>query len=167
MDRTISARESIISVMRTNPGIHFRELQRRTGIATGQIQYHLYQLEKSGLISVREDGKLRRYFLIDSTGFEERKLILYLRSNLTRPILYRLMLEEEIPIPKIVKKGRNSEKVEEAINMLESERLVKITNREGIKYMTLANPELMKDTIRKYKQSFLDTLSLNLLSLLE
>ncbi len=167
MERTSAVREAVISAMRSNPGIHFRELQRKTRIATGQIQYHLYQLEKSGLISVKDDGKLKRYFLIDSTGFEERKLILYLRSNNTRSILYKLMLEGESALPVLVGKGRSSKKFEDVITLLKNDQIVGVDRKDGIEYISLKNPAQILEIMKKYKQSFIDSLSSNMLSLLE
>ncbi|MCL4420571.1 MAG: winged helix-turn-helix transcriptional regulator [Candidatus Thermoplasmatota archaeon] len=165
MDRISDARELIISTVRSNPGIHFRELQRITSLANGQIQYHLYQMEKSGVISIRSDGKLKRYFLIESTGYDERKLILYLRSSNTRPLIFRLVTEKEIYIDKLLK-NKKSQKAK-AIDLLINEQIAGIKERGEKQYIYLKNPEQVISTIRKYKESFLDSLSMNLLSLLE
>ncbi len=167
MDRISEARELITSTVRSNPGIHFRELQRITSLANGQIQYHLYQMEKSGLISVRSDGKLKRYFLIESTGYDERNLILYLRSSGTRPLIFRLVIEKEIDLGKLLKSKKSPKGNNEVVDLLTKEQIAAIREEGEKRYLYLKNPEQVIDTIRKYKESFLDSLSMNLLSLLE
>ena len=42
----LTPRDKIYSIIVQNPGLHFREIQRRTNIATGALQYHLEYLKK-------------------------------------------------------------------------------------------------------------------------
>ena len=46
----LSPRDKIYSTVVKNPGLHFREIQRRVDIATGALQYHLDYLKKKHLI---------------------------------------------------------------------------------------------------------------------
>ena len=122
-------------------------------------------MEKSGVISIRSDGKLKRYFLIESTGYDERKLILYLRSSNTRPLIFRLVTEKEIYVDKLLKNNKSQKA--KAIDLLINEQIAGIKEKGEKQYLYLKNPEQVISTIRKYKESFLDSLSTNLLSLLE
>ena len=45
-----------------NPGIHFKELRRQSGLANGVLIHHLGKLEKSGLVSAKDAGRYRCYF---------------------------------------------------------------------------------------------------------
>lgn len=47
-------RKRLLEEIRKNPGIHYRELQRRTGIAGGDLRYHLRKLSRARLISIVE-----------------------------------------------------------------------------------------------------------------
>lgn len=45
-----------------NPGIHFKELRRQSGLANGVLVHHLDKLTKSGLVSAKDAGRYRCYF---------------------------------------------------------------------------------------------------------
>ena len=42
----LDIRKKIYNTVKKNPGLHFREIQRRVEIATGALQYHLDYLQK-------------------------------------------------------------------------------------------------------------------------
>ncbi len=44
------------------PGLHMRELARRSGIDVRAAKHHLDRLEKSGFVTVRYFGRFKRYF---------------------------------------------------------------------------------------------------------
>ena len=46
----LEKRKELYRIIRTSPGLHFREIQRRTDSGTGQLEYHLEYLKKVGLI---------------------------------------------------------------------------------------------------------------------
>ncbi|NPA76431.1 MAG: winged helix-turn-helix transcriptional regulator [Candidatus Diapherotrites archaeon] len=58
----LDTRQRILEAIYRKPGLHFRELARATGLATGQLEYHIYRLEKAGLIRAEKDGKYTRYY---------------------------------------------------------------------------------------------------------
>lgn len=84
-------RETLLQIIGDTPGLHFRELQRRTGLAVGQLEYHLYQLQKDGSIETRKDGKFLRYFSRMKGSEFERNISFYIRSRNGREVLARLM----------------------------------------------------------------------------
>ena len=50
----LPARRRIFETVSKFPGLHFREVQRRTGIGTGALEYHVRVLEKAGVIKVEK-----------------------------------------------------------------------------------------------------------------
>jgi len=80
-------------------------------------------------------------------------------------LIFRLVTEKEIYIDKLLK-NKKSQKAK-AIDLLINEQIAGIKERGEKQYIYLKNPEQVISTIRKYKESFLDSLSMNLLSLLE
>ena len=46
----LETRRKLFDEIRAFPGIHFRELRRRTGLAIGSLQYHLDVLCKARLV---------------------------------------------------------------------------------------------------------------------
>jgi predicted transcriptional regulator len=86
-------RRRIYELIRKSPGIHFRELQRKLGIAVGNLQYHLDRLEELGLIeSVRENGYKRYYATTLRFSDEEKKIMSALRVRTEKLILIYLLI---------------------------------------------------------------------------
>ncbi len=85
----LDTRRKIYEAVRKNPGIHLRELQRLTGLAMGQLEYHLDLLERVGLVRSRKQGRYRRYFPADSE--DDPNLVGIVRSRVGRAILEYLL----------------------------------------------------------------------------
>lgn len=58
-----ATRSALAELLRDEPGITFREAQRRLGIATGEMTHHARVLERAGVIFSSPDGQQRRLFL--------------------------------------------------------------------------------------------------------
>ncbi len=82
----LDARKKIYNTIKKNPGLHFRELQRRVGIATGALQYHLDFLSKRHLVKNEKETKFIRYYLVRQQ-FEDTELMSLLRQESMRKIL--------------------------------------------------------------------------------
>ena len=50
----LPARRKIFAVVSKFPGLHFREVQRRTGLGTGTSEYHAGVLEKAGIVKIEK-----------------------------------------------------------------------------------------------------------------
>lgn len=163
-----SLRDFIEEIISTNPGIHFREIQRKSGAAVGQVEYHLYQLEKLEKISIRKDGKLNRYFLLDSTGFNERKILYFLRNNFARDIIFYLLENEKAELSTFLT-GRKSrqEKYRRLITDMLDQGVLHSGSRSSTTFLYLTDPEKTKEILNRFRGSFLDSLSNNILSLLD
>ena len=55
-------RRLIIDVIEAEPGIHFSELRRRTGMPNGTLLHHLKQLVTAGAVAERPNGGFTCYF---------------------------------------------------------------------------------------------------------
>ena len=163
-----SLRDFIEQIISENPGIHFREIQRKSGAAVGQVEYHIYQLERMEKISIRKDGKLKRYFLLNNTGFNERKIIYFLRNRLSREIIFYL-LENGNAEFSVFLSGRKSkqENVRQIISDMLDQGVLHSESKSSSSYLFLADPDNMKIILKKFRQSFLESMSSNIMSLLE
>jgi DNA-binding transcriptional ArsR family regulator len=56
------ARSNLVAFVAGQPGIHFKELRRQSGLANGALVHHLGKLEQSGAVVVRPAGRYRCYF---------------------------------------------------------------------------------------------------------
>ncbi len=86
----LDTRKKIRETVYRHPGIHFRELERMTGLATGQLEYHLDKLIKAELIEAEEDGRYVRYFPSEASEGIKRVLILARRPTVSEILAYLL-----------------------------------------------------------------------------
>ncbi|HWG92484.1 MAG TPA: winged helix-turn-helix transcriptional regulator [Candidatus Thermoplasmatota archaeon] len=56
-------RKEIVSYLDGNGGAHLRAIGRALNLTYGTLTYHLYRLEKEGIIVTSEDGLFKRYYL--------------------------------------------------------------------------------------------------------
>jgi DNA-binding MarR family transcriptional regulator len=79
--------------VRSHPGSHVRGMARELGLATGDLHYHLFWLEKHGFVKTKKSGFYR--FVFPTMVFrEEQEVLLGVLSQETpREILLCLMLD--------------------------------------------------------------------------
>ncbi len=163
-----SLRDYIEQIISENPGIHFREIQRKSGAAVGQVEYHIYQLERMEKISIKKDGKLKRYFLLDNTGFSERKIIYFLRNRYAKDVIVYLLEHENVELSQFLN-GRKSrqENMRQIISDMIEQGVIHSESRSTSSHLFLADPQMTKSVLKKFRESFLDLMSSNIMSMLE
>lgn len=164
----LSPRDSIINIIIEHPGIHFRGIQRKSGLAVGQLEYHLFQLEKDDKISIRVDGNLKRYFSSENGTYLERQMLFYLRSNISRDILQKLSKSEYIPLQALLKTSRPKlERRKKVIEELQNDGIIEIFKNLGMTQVRIREKTKLIEIARKYRESILQSLSQNFLSLID
>ena len=154
----------ILDKIKLNPGIHFRELQRSVSCATGQLQYHLYRMETSGDIYSRKDGRTVRYFPSSGPSFREREIIYSLRSRERSRIIFLLLDRNSLPKDRILKVRKSrAEECREALGELLKTGIIE--EKEG--NISLVNQGEIISVLKQYRESFIDSITANLISLLE
>lgn len=152
----LDVRKKIYNTIKRNPGLHFREIQRRVGIATGATQYHLDYLVKKHLIKTEREKKFLRYYLVRQ-NFEETNLMSLLRQDSIRKILVFLMQ----------RRFANNTTIADQVNLSPSttswhlEKLVGNEiiekNRRGRKtYFKVIDKQRIANLLVGYRRSFLD-----------
>jgi len=87
----LDSRRKIYNLIEENPGLHFREIERRTGLAVGSLQYHLEYLQKKHLIKTFRQGKFLRYYSVKESVIEEKAAMSFLRKESARKIILFLL----------------------------------------------------------------------------
>ncbi|MEK6858527.1 MAG: winged helix-turn-helix transcriptional regulator [Nanoarchaeota archaeon] len=85
----LESRKKVYTLVRTHPGCHYREIERRSGMPHGTLTYHLHFLVKHGLLSVRKKNNALRYFPHEASA-DDIQLISLLRQQSLRRIMMRL-----------------------------------------------------------------------------
>lgn len=82
----LGTRRKIYDHLQLAPGLHLRQIQRDLQIPMGTLEYHLHQMEKAGLVVVREDGRFKAFFTNDGLDRRDRDFLYYLRQEMPRRI---------------------------------------------------------------------------------
>jgi len=83
----LEPRKRIFYYILRNPGLHLRELSRKTKIPKTTLKYHLNFLIRQNLINVTSEGVYRRFYIPDKIGLKEKELLNLLRQDIPCKIL--------------------------------------------------------------------------------
>jgi predicted transcriptional regulator len=89
-------RNAVYEVVKTNPGIHFREICRVMDKKMGVVQYHARLLEEAGLIQSFGDGRYKRFCVPETLGSKDdqvftQKLVGFLQRGTSEQIIQILL----------------------------------------------------------------------------
>lgn len=156
----LSAREKIYRTITKNPGLHFREVQRRTGLATGSLQYHLDFLAKRNLVKIVRQGKFVRYYNIrdGKLGDDETLMNLLRQESLRKIALFLLTRKSATNFSIASAVGLSPSTISWHLTKLVSNNIVGVRKRLRKKYFYLLDPVKVKGILRGYQKSFLDGL---------
>jgi predicted transcriptional regulator len=90
-----NTRSRIRDCIGRKPGIHFSDISRELDLATGQTQYHLRELRRSGKLDRESIGGQTHYYPPTYSAWE-RKTIALLRRETTREIVLYLLRNGEV-----------------------------------------------------------------------
>ena len=156
----LETRRKLFDEIRAFPGIHFRELRRRTGLAIGSLQYHLDVLCKARLVRAEKKGKFMRYFpLIGEPSKEVRDTLSLLHEKNVRKIVLFLANKKRATNKQLAKFLQLSPStVSFHMQKLIASGIVTKQRRGKKTYFSLVNPQLARELIITYRKSFLDKL---------
>lgn len=158
-----SSREVLLAVIESNPGLHFRELQRRTGLAVGQLEYHLYQMEKDRTIVSRRDGRLLRYFSNISGNALERNLSYHLRSKFSRDLLMELLRNKG----NLTLSWKPADRKREALETMAEDSILSFTVSGNRTKVELVDYDTIRNFLIRNREKFLDSLASSLINLFD
>lgn len=164
----LSTRRKIYEEIVLNPGLHFRELQRRLGMPVGMLEYHLKVLLKDELIISREDGRYIRFFANTYMSHDERKIMGFLRNETVRKIIIFVLENGRVKQRDIADfAGISPSTLSYHLNKLVGAGILLKDMRGRESYYSVKDPKTVARTIIKYRKSFLDSLVDNFVKLWE
>jgi predicted transcriptional regulator len=87
-------RQEIYSVIKKNPGLHVRELQRTLNIPLASLQYHLNYMARRNVIYEEKTEHYTRYFTTPLDA-EDMKLLTVLRQKRLREIVLLILVNKK------------------------------------------------------------------------
>jgi len=156
-----SFRSKLIQIITENPGLHFRELQRRTGAAVGKLDYHLYQMERKGEIYSIKDNRLVRFFSSTEDTMMERRIAMHMRNQISKEVLIRTAIAGESEIPK------PSSDTIKALDKMVHDGILSYEIKADSARVSLNNKEVIINFLKKYSRSFIDSVAYSIFRMLD
>jgi len=155
----LDVRRKIYEIVKKFAGCHFREIERKSGLSTGSVSYHLHYLARHGLIKEEKEGNKSHYF---PAGFKSKniRLLALLRQKSVREILLFILTHDNCGHKEIVQSvGLSPSTVSWHLKKLEENNIVEFT-KHGRKtaYHIVIDEEEIIHLLITYKKSFLDTM---------
>jgi predicted transcriptional regulator len=162
----LDVRRRLYLLVKKNAGCHFRELERRSKMATGTLRHHLSFLVKKNLISERKEGNAVRYF---PQGFprENKKVLALLRQKSIRSIILYLLTHTTCNHESLVQETQLSPStVSWHLKKLEQASVIsaKKQGRKACLRLLIDQNELIKLLIT-YQESFFDSMVDNIIEM--
>jgi predicted transcriptional regulator len=143
--------DSLIKIVRQNPGIHFRGLLRVSGVANATLQRRLASLENLGKLSSHRSGSFTRYYSTNVSK-ADRYLLQYLKRRPYREIIILLLDSANDTIftfKKIVHRlGKSPSTVSAQLMKLIKDNVVSYNEKLGY---TLNDRRAIKKVMLKYR----------------
>ena len=146
----MSDRVSMLTeIIHKNPGLHYSEIIRVSGLKNGVLSHYLTKLELNGTIKIEREKNKTRFFIPSITN-EEIKIIVFLRKETPRHILYALNNSDGIKFKNIVKKvGKSAPTISQNLSKLIESDLVVLKFENSEKKYYLKRNSTLKKLIKK------------------
>lgn len=142
---------TLIKIVRQNPGVHYRELFRASGLGYGTLEHQLALLERLGLLMAHREGGFTRYYNSDVSKTDV-ELLYYLKPRAYREII-RLLLDDasgSFRFQKIIAQmvGKAPSTVSVQLGRLIDHKVVSFDEKRGY---IVNNKPAIKRLLSKYK----------------
>jgi DNA-binding MarR family transcriptional regulator len=93
-------RKHIYNTISKHPGLHIRELSRRTDIPFSTMKYHLSYLQKKEFINSRKEEGHTRFYVIEKVNDKHNKILSMLRGEISNKIILYLLFNPGLADPR-------------------------------------------------------------------
>lgn len=144
----------LIDIIYKNPGLHFCEMIRVSGMKNGVLTHYLNKLESTGIINIQREKKKTRFFSPKISNYEvkikkERKK--FLRKETSRKIILSL-LDGGMEFSKITNKvPKSAPTISQNLSELIKNNLIVIKIEDSKKKYFIKHNSLLKKIIKKYQ----------------
>ena len=157
-----SREELIISEIKRNPGIRFREVMEKINLSNGVLSYYVRKLENNGIIKTQRTTRVSRFFINDMTQ-EETKVVSRLRQTTPKAILVSLLENDRMEFQEIVSSGGNaSATVSFYLSKLVNDEIVSFKKVNLKKNYFIVEKQRISNLITEYHPDVVESASDNL-----
>ncbi len=91
-DNSCSTKDRILRFIQKNPGCYLRQIRNELSLSMGSVQYHAYQLQRSGKITSTREGLYKLHF--QSGAYKDHEKLLFRVLNQETPREIILFIDE-------------------------------------------------------------------------
>jgi len=155
--QALETRQQLYELIQRFPGMHFREIQRTSGLAVGTLQYHIKHLVEEGLVVGVKDGEYVRYYPVGAVTEKDKFLLQFLRQKPIRRMLVFLLENKRANHKRLTGASGVSPATTSWYlgKLLDAKVVVKRKVGREVFY-SIAEPREVARTLLTYKESFLD-----------
>jgi predicted transcriptional regulator len=163
----VDARRDIYRIVLKYAGCHFREIERKAGLSTGSVQYHLGYLVKKGLLKVEKEGSNSRYFPV-SVASGNKKVLGLLRQKSVRQILLFILKSKKCHHKDLVVfTGLSASTVSWHLRKLDEAKVITAVKKGRETSYSVVDVDQVIGLLVTYKTSFVDVLVDNVVDMWE
>lgn len=151
-------RHKVYSIISDNPGIHQRELQRKTKMPLTSLEYHLQYMKRHNVIFEEKNGNYSNYYCRPFTS-EDKKILLALRHKRPREIVLIILVNKKTKhrfLVDYLKLPRST--VYLYLKYLVDNQIIECTRVGYENLYTIRDEDKVAKILIAYKSSFLDKL---------
>jgi predicted transcriptional regulator len=157
-----SREELIISEIKKNPGIRFREVMEKISLSNGVLSYYVRKLENSGIIKTQRTSRVSRFFINDMTE-EESKIASRLRQTTPKAILVTLLENDMMEFQGIVSNVKKSNAtISFYLSKLVDDEIVNYKKKDLKKNYYIVEKQRIANLITEYHPDVIESASDNL-----
>ena len=157
-----SREKLIISEIKKNPGIRFREVMEKMDLSNGVLSYYVKKLEDNRIIRTKRTARVSRFFINDMTE-EESKLVSRLRQSTPKAILITLLENDRLKFQEIVSNvGKANATVSFYLSKLVSDEIVNYKKIDLKKNYFIVEKQRIANLITEYHPDVVEAASDNL-----
>lgn len=139
----------LTEIIYKNPGLHFCEMIRVSGMKNGVLTHYLNKLESTGIINIKREKKKTRFFS-PKIGNDEIEIIKFLRKETSRKIILSI-INGGMEFSEITKKvSKSAPTISQNLSELLKNNLVITKLENSQKKYYVKNNILLKKIIKKY-----------------
>ena len=154
--------ELIISEIKSNPGIRYRELMKQIGVTNGVMSYYLRKLEQSESVWAERTPRVARFYTSDLSA-DEAKLVKRLRHETPKKILVALVENEQLTFKEIVLKiAKSPSTTSFYLSQLVKENIINTSKSDFIKVYFNVERKRTANLIEEYHPDIIEQASDNL-----
>ena len=140
----------LTNIIYKNPGLHFCEMIRVSGMKNGVLTHYLNKLESTGIINIKRERDKTRFFSPE-INLEETKIIKFLRKETPSKIIF-LLINGGMEYHEIVKKvGKSSPTISQNLSELINNDLIIFKLEDSKKKYFIKKNPLLQKLIKKYQ----------------